>query len=69
MRNKVEQKALKFQLKIKRNNVAIEDAVEENFGYSPNWPWFNKMLDENIAMINEMKTLDPIWAENYLRYN
>ena len=69
MRNKVEQKALKFQLKIKFNNKQLDDAVEENFGYSPDYPWFDKMLYENHYMITELKTLDPDLVENYLRYN
>jgi hypothetical protein len=33
----------------------IEDAVEENFGYCPNDPWFNKIMDEYNENLDILK--------------
>ncbi len=50
-----EQETLKARLKLKQIQKQIDEAVEENFGYSPDGEWFDRLLTERDQLLEKLK--------------
>jgi hypothetical protein len=44
----------------------IQDAVNENFGYSPNEPWFDKLVQERNELMQVLRQEDHSSYEKLL---
>lgn len=40
---------------LKEVATKIADACEENFGYAPDYPWFDKLLSQMSDLENQLK--------------
>jgi len=52
---------LKNRLKLKKLTSQVEKACAENFGYSPNYPWFWELLERQRIVFEEVQNTDTQW--------
>jgi hypothetical protein len=55
---------LKNRMKLKRLEIKAQKACDDNFGYSPNYPWFDQLLDELDKVRTEVQQHDQEWFKN-----
>ena len=68
---KEEQLRLKRRMQLKRMEIKIQKAAEENFGYDPSYDWYHKLLETRSALSDMVSSADHNWwlvFEEY-RYN
>ena len=59
---------LKNRLKIKRLTKLINNSVKENFGYSPDYEYFDKWITDRIALLDESRVIDSEWCDLWDSY-
>jgi len=52
---------LKNRLKLKKLTTQLEKACDDNFGYSPNYPWFDDLLERQRVVFEEVQKTDTVW--------
>jgi hypothetical protein len=57
-------KVLKNRLKLKKLTAQIEKACDDNFGYSPNYPWFDELLERHLVVFEEVQKTDSEWFKD-----
>lgn len=57
-------RTLKNRMKLKRLEIKAQKACDDNFGYSPNYPWFDQLLDELDKVRIEVQQHDQEWFKN-----
>jgi len=55
------QSILKNRLKLKKLTVQLEEACDENFGYSPSYPWFDELSERQRVVFEEVQKSDSVW--------
>ena len=51
------QRILLLTLKLKQLNKKLDFEENENFGYSPNTPYFNNLIEQTLKIKEELKSL------------
>ena len=60
---------LKNRLKLKKLTKQLEKACDDNFGYSPNHPWFDELLERQRVVFEEVQKADVVWfTEVFQKY-
>jgi len=57
-------RTLKNRMKLKRLEIKAQKACDDNFGYSPNYPWFHELLDKLDEVRTEVQQHDQEWFKN-----
>jgi hypothetical protein len=55
---------LKNRMKLKRLEIKAQIACDDNFGYSPDCPWFDQLLNELNKVRTEVQQQDKEWFKN-----